>query len=62
MTNQKQVRMAFWERYPQYAPLCRQSKRQNDYPADVRMQFCDMVDDMERSGEITEALAQRVTL
>ena len=37
-------------------------KRQNDYPADVRMAWVDYVDMLARSGEISAKLSNRVTL
>lgn len=37
-------------------------KVQNEYPADTRMAFVDYVDSLARSGDISEALAGRVTL
>jgi hypothetical protein len=60
--NQTAIRDAFWEGHPQFAPLRRSRKRQNDYPADVRMAFIDFVDSLEKSGDLKEGLASRVTL
>lgn len=66
ITTQSALRVAFWQDldaqdYP--APTQRRGRRtQNDYPADVRCAFVDYVDMLARSGEITAALAQRVTL
>ncbi len=65
MTTQKQVRADFWEN-----GIDAETKRrfwhptftQNQYPADVRMAFCDYVEHLARDGQISEALAQRVTL
>ena len=62
MTTQAEIRRAFWETFPEFAPLRRTRKRQNDYPATVRAAFVDWVDSLARSGEISETLAQRVTL
>jgi len=71
MTNttiktQTQVRENFWEFLreinPGLAAKFRRNKRQNDYPADIRVNFVDYVDNLRRNGEITEALATRVTL
>jgi hypothetical protein len=60
-TNQEQVRDAFWEQHPtlERGP---KAKRQNAYPTDTRVSFVDFVDHLQRSGEISEALASRVTL
>lgn len=71
MTNttiktQTQVRENFWEFLrevnPGLASKYRRTKRQNDYPTDIRVNFVDYVDNLRRNGEITEALAYRVTL
>ena len=35
---------------------------QNDYPADVRMAWCDFVESTRRSGEIADDLCERATL
>lgn len=59
-----EVRDAFWEYSipPKYKTEYRPGKRQNEYSADIRMMFVGFVDDLARSGDISEALAQRVTL
>lgn len=57
-----EVRNYFWSTYTQFADLKRSKKRQNDYPADVRMTFIDMVDSLQKDGTISEKLARRVTL
>ncbi len=56
------IRDGFWNAFPQFAPERRTRKRQNDYRADIRMSFVDYVDSLRRDGEISEALASRVTL
>ncbi len=65
-TTQAQVRAAFWRGYtPKLkaaAGIKRGMKTQNDYPADVRMEWVDFVDMLARDGQISEALAARVTL
>ena len=64
LTTQKQVRAAFWreaeENYPYRVTKRRLSS--GDYSADTRAAFVDFVDVLHKSGEISEALAQRVTL
>jgi hypothetical protein len=60
VTTQQQVRDAFWGQHPEYQRRGRQ--RQNNYPADVRAAWCEFVDALARDGQITEALADRVTL
>lgn len=66
LTTQKQVRAAFWQDHPSFDHQAREagirSKRQNEHCATVRCTFVDYVDVLEKNGEISEALAQRVTL
>ena len=66
MTNQKQVRAAFWEAHPHFDEQAREagirSKRQNEHCATVRCAFVDFVDMLARDGHISEKLAQKVTL
>jgi len=66
MTTQKQVRAAFWEAYPDFDFQAREagirSKGQNAQCATVRCTFVDYVDMLARNGQISEALAARVTL
>ncbi len=60
ITTQAQLRAAFWEGHPHFKR--RPGKTQNDYPADIRVTWCDYVDTMNRCGVISDALAQRATL
>ena len=66
LTTQRQIRRAFWQAHPNYEFQAREagifSKGQNAQCATVRCDFCDFVEMLVRSGEISEALAQRVTL
>ena len=66
LTNQKQVRAAFWEANPSFEHQAREagifSKPQNYHCATVRCAFADFVDFLCRNGEISEALADRATL
>jgi hypothetical protein len=66
MTNQKQVRAAFWAAHPSFEHQAREagifSKRQNEHCATVCCSFVDFVDNLAKSGEISSKLAQRVTL
>lgn len=61
-TTQVQLRAAFWDAVPNLRWRYVKGKRQNSYPADVRMAWVDFVDHMARSKEITEKLAHRATL
>lgn len=67
------LRAAFWAAHPQYRRGVKPAgstngrklyieKRQNDYPTDVRVAWCDFVESTRRNGDITENLTQRTTL
>lgn len=62
MTTQKQLRAYFWECNPSFGPLRRAKKKQNDYPADVRMAFVDFVYHLQRDEIISQKLAEKATL
>ena len=60
ITTQAKIRELFWGCYPQFKRHGR--RKQNDYPIDVRLSFCGFVDHLNRSGQISDKLAERVTL
>ena len=71
MTTQKQVRQAFWvaARRGDFAGMNVTPKRITNYSGngkmyntDTRCAFCDFVDMLSKSGELSEGLADRVTL
>ena len=66
LTTQRQVRAAFWEAFPHFDEQARaagiRSKGQNAQCATVRCTFVDYVDSLSKNGDISGALAQRVTL
>lgn len=66
ITNQRDLRRAFWAQHPHFDEQARaagiRSKGQNAQCATVRCAFVDWVDYMEKSGHISEALADRATL
>lgn len=59
ITNQRELRKAFWEQNPQCA---KGRLRSGDRPTDVRVTFVDWIDTLSRDGTISQALAQRATL
>jgi hypothetical protein len=65
-TTQKQVRAAFWDANPNFDYQARcagiRSKGQNAQCATVRCAFVDFVDMLCRNEDISDNLAQRVTL
>jgi len=60
--NQTQLRAAFWDSVPSLQHHYRKTKRQNSYPADVRMAWVDFVEMMHRGGAITARVAASATL
>lgn len=62
MKTQTEVRKSFWESFPEFKSEYRSKKRQNDYNCNIRCSFCDYVESLRRDNQISNALAQRVTL
>jgi len=69
MTNQKQIRAAFWEAFPdlprrRYRYSWNPSDKTAElvFPVDTRCAFVDFLDQLQRDGAISEALAERATL
>jgi hypothetical protein len=66
MTTQKQIRQSFWAAHPDFEFQAREagifSKSQNHHCATVRCAFVDYVDSLAKSGQISEKLADKVTL
>lgn len=62
MKTISEVRAAFWEDHSQFRHQYRKTWRQNRYNATIRAAFVDYVDMLQKSGQITDALADRVTL
>lgn len=55
-----ELRAAFWSCHPHFKRRGR--TKQNDYSIDIRMAWCDFVEHIRRSGDISERLAERATL
>jgi hypothetical protein len=64
MTNQKQIRAAFWSAHPHLPrrKIKDYSGEGTMYPTDTRCAFVDFVESLHRDGSISDALADRVTL
>ena len=63
-TTQREVRRAFWETH-QNLPrrkIKNYSGNGTMYPTDTRCAFTDFVDALSKNGDISQELAQRVTL
>ena len=61
-TTQKQVRQAFWENWGDVSGVSRKRSSDGGYLTDTRCAFVDYVDALQKAGDISEALAQKVTL
>lgn len=63
-TNQNQVREAFWDMADSMNGdgITRRKLRDGSYSTDTRCAFVDFVDMLARDGQISQKLAQRVTL
>jgi hypothetical protein len=61
-TTQKQIRAAFWQGNEHFRSEFRPGKTQNEFNATIRSEFVEFVDMLARDGQISEALAARVTL
>lgn len=67
ITTQSAVRRAFWELNTQLTGQARKrcvsfGPGQKDYPTDTRVAFVDFVEFLARDGQISDSLANRVTL
>ena len=64
MTNQKQIRAAFWAVHPTLsrAKIRDYAGTGRMHQTDTRCAFVDFVDYLQTSGQISEALANRATL
>lgn len=66
-TTQAQVRAAFWRDHADVPGITRKKIRNYSgngtmHNTDTRCAFCNYVDMLSRDGDISEALARRVTL
>jgi len=67
ITTQKEVRRLFWERFAGYRNISKRKIRNYSgngtmHNTDTRCAFVDYVDMLSRNGDISESLANRVTL
>ena len=64
--NQKETRKAFWqflrESNPELFKFAKVSKRQNEQVTDIRVTFTGWLDDLYKSGQITEKQVNNYTL
>ena len=62
MKTINQVRVSFWASFPEFKKHFRKTYRQNQYCTDIRCTFVDYVDGLQKSGQISNSLANKVTL
>jgi hypothetical protein len=66
MTTQTEIRAAFWSMLKEFNPELynqrKPGKPQNEQPTDIRCIFVDYVDELHRDGQISDRLANNVTL
>lgn len=61
-TNQKQLRKAFREQFPELSFKRIKYGSSSDFPCDTRVAFVDWIDALSKNGDISPELAQRATL
>lgn len=65
-TSQRAIRAAFWESHPEHEAYARKweikTAPQNRHNTETRVAFCDFVNYLRHSEQISEKLAFRVTL
>lgn len=65
-TTQKQIRKSFWEYLKEGNPKLynkgKRSKRQNEQITDIRVYFCDYIEALRQNNNISETMANKVTL
>lgn len=66
ITTQRELRRAFWDNFPELETEARRrrtlSKGHNAQTTTARTEFCDWLDGLARSGQVSERLADRATL
>jgi hypothetical protein len=65
-TSQRQIRRAFWQSHPEHYEYARKweivTAGHNRHLCETRTAFVDFVDQLHRSGAISDKLANRATL
>jgi len=65
ITTQRELRRRFWQEHPQLAHLKRRTVdfgNGKQHVADVRVAWCDWLDAMAKSNQISQALLYKATL
>lgn len=62
MLNLTQLRAAFWRDHPNASRATVSYGAERHYTTDTRVAWCDFIEAMQRSGQITQRLANSATL
>lgn len=62
ITTQKELRKRFWREHEHLVDVRFTTKFGHEFKVDVRVAFVDWIDHLQKSGVISEKLAQRATL
>lgn len=60
ITTQKALRNEFWYQHPQYKRVS--GWKQNNYHTDIRIAWCEFIDNLYQSDQISKGLVERATL
>ncbi len=60
ITTQKALRNEFWCQHPQYKRVS--GWKQNNYHTDIRIAWCEFIDNLYQSDQISKGLVERATL
>lgn len=60
IATRKELRDEFWRTHPQFKRI--PGKTQNDYLVDVRIAWCEWINDLYMNDRISKGLVERATL
>ena len=60
ITTQKALRNEFWYQHPQFKRVS--GWKQNNYHTDIRIAWCEFIDNLYQSDQISKGLVERATL
>lgn len=63
--DEEEIREAFWQNHPQFDSRDYKGQNhpsQNNYNATIRSAWCEWIDYLQKDGQISEELADKVTL
>lgn len=57
-----ETRREFWKQHPEFANEFRTAKKHNDYNATIQFAFSCFIDQLQKTGRISEVIARKATL